>query len=160
MVSARPPVERFWEKVDFNGPLPPDPWIPLSTGCWLWTAALNAYGYGHFGVGTSSRDAPVRAHRFAYEQLVGPIPSDREIDHLCRVRHCVRPEHLDLVTTRTNLLRGRSFAAVNAHKTHCVNGHSLKDQDNVYAWRGRRKCRTCHREADRRYYARKVAVNG
>ena len=157
---ARPPAERFWEKVDFDGPIPLEPWIPLSTGCWLWTAALNAYGYGHFGVGMSSRDAPVRAHRFAYEQLFGSIPSDREIDHLCRVRHCVRPEHLDLVTTRTNLLRGRSFAAVNAHKTHCVNGHSLEDQDNVYAWRGRRKCRTCHREADRRYYARKAAVNG
>ena len=156
MTSAKDPAGRFWGKVDLGGPIPTDPWIPLSTGCWLWTGALSAKGYGHFKVGTTAEESPARAHRFAYEQLVGPIPAHLEIDHLCRVRHCVRPEHLDLVTTRTNVLRGKAPTAENARKTECVNGHSLEDPANVYQWQGRRKCRECRRAADRRYYARQV----
>ena len=105
LFTGKPPAERFWEKVDLNGPVPSDPWIPLSMGCWLWVASLDRGGYGQFRVSTSPFDGPVRAHRFAYEQLVGPIPSDREIDHLCRVRHCVNPDHLEPVTHQANMIR-------------------------------------------------------
>ena len=90
-----PPTEseRFWSKVDKNGP----------GGCWLWTASLNNRGYGRFGP-TGQRKL-VRAHRWAYEAVVGPIPDGLVIDHLCGVKRCVNPAHLEPVTNFENLRR-------------------------------------------------------
>lgn len=82
---------RFWAKVD------------KTETCWLWTAAIRRRsGYGVF----SHQARTMLAHRFAYELLVGPIPDGLVIDHLCRVRHCVNPDHLEPVTQRENLRRG------------------------------------------------------
>lgn len=124
------PVPRFWSKVDLDGP----------GGCWLWTAGDNGEGYGRFWTGTGS----MQAHRFAYELLVGPIPEGLQIDHLCRVRRCVNPAHLEPVTQRENILRGTSPQAKNATKTHCPKGHPY-NEENTRWHRGSRYCRVCPR---------------
>lgn len=132
-------IRRFWAKVDRSGG---------DRACWVWTASRYRNGYGQFGQWPHSA---VLAHRFAYETLVGQIPEGLVIDHLCRNRLCVNPEHLEPVTTRTNNLRGASFAAVNAAKTHCIHGHPL-DGDNLYIHpkNGRRQCRACRQDARRK----------
>ena len=130
-------MTRFWLKVE------------KTEGCWLWTAYRRPDGYGQFRVGSRM----VKAHRFAYELLVGPIPDGRETDHLCRVRHCVNPAHLEPVTHRENTLRGDTPAARNAAKTHCPQGHPLAEGNLVPfdLRRGRRRCLTCHREQSREW---------
>jgi hypothetical protein len=128
----------FWDKVS----------LELETGCWLWTGARNGGGYGIFRHNRIAKSA----HRLAFETLIHPIVDDRQVDHLCRQRHCVRPSHLELVTQRENLLRGVGFVAVNAVKTECIHGHPLVG-DNVYIRKdtGGRQCKTCSRERARRY---------
>ena len=105
-------------------------------------------GYGCFNDGTRLTGA----HRFAYELLVGPIPSDLHIDHLCRNPSCVNAAggHLEPVTQRENTLRGTGPAAVNATLTHCKNGHEFTEE-NTYIKTGRngkkmRECRACRRK--------------
>lgn len=92
---------RFWSKVDQDGPLPR--WAPFLGPCWLWTRPLSATGYASMGLDGTK----VRAHRFAYELLVGPISKGLTIDHLCRVRHCVNPAHMEPVTQAENSRRAR-----------------------------------------------------
>src|SRR3990167_1812336 len=89
--------ERFWAKVNKNGP----------NGCWVWTAYKNRAGYGEFGY----RKRKVKAHRFIYEFLLGPIPKSLQLDHLCRNRACINPTHLEVVSPRINLLRGNGLPA-------------------------------------------------
>lgn len=136
---------RFWSKVNKNGPVPD--YRPDLGPCWLWTAGTNGLternGYGRIWV----VDRDVLAHRWSYEALVGPIPEGLELDHLCRVHLCVRPSHLEPVTTRVNNLRGTSVAAVNALKTHCPQGHELVLKPG-YA---RRECPICVAEAKRKW---------
>lgn len=108
--------------------------------CWEWTATRNRFGYGQFFYNGSMRGA----HRFAYEAFVGPLPAGKaqQLDHLCRNRACVNPGHLELVTARTNNLRGEGWAAIHARKTRCIRGHPLVE-GNI-KWYGRkRNCRTC-----------------
>lgn len=119
--------ERFWTKVR-----------QASTGCWEWTAGTTTRGYGIYQAGGCSQ----RAHRVAYEALMGPIPDGLVIDHLCRTRHCVRPDHLEPVTPKENVLRGTGLTAQNRRKTHCPNGHPY-DEANTRIRRGRRECRAC-----------------
>ena len=85
------PPERFWGRVDKHG----------ANGCWLWTAGKDTDGYGKFRY----RGSDIRSHRWAYHQLVGPIPDGKEIDHLCRVRACVNPAHMEPVTNKENHAR-------------------------------------------------------
>lgn len=124
--------DRFWAKVRDDG------------DCWIWTAHVNPQGYGEFGRrGAGCRKGKsTRAHRIAYELVVGQIPPGLVLDHLCRNRACVNPAHLEVVTVRENILRGSGFAALNARKTHCPRGHELTP-DNVYRRGRRRVCRTC-----------------
>jgi hypothetical protein len=87
---------------------------------------------------------------------VGPIPRGLVIDHLCRNTICVNPDHMQVVTVRENTLRGNTFQARNLRKTHCPQGHPY-DQANTYLHRGKRHCRICQRDANRRYYERQAA---
>ncbi len=121
-------------------------------GCWLWRGSIDAEGYGRIGRNQS-------AHRVAYELLVGPIPQGLTIDHLCRVRHCVNPAHLEPVTMAENLRRGMSFSAQNAVKTHCNRGHPY-DEINTYRHGHSRFCRACGRHRTAAYKARKTAKAG
>ena len=128
-------TERFWSKVHQT---------PCG-GCWLWTASTNWRGYGEFRLEGKNR----AAHRLAYESEVGPIPDGYEIDHLCRVRNCVNPAHLEAVTHRENLLRGETLPARAAAKTHCPQGHPYSG-DNLYVYpSGKRRCVTCRNEQRR-----------
>lgn len=127
------PSERFWSKVD------------KTDTCWLWTAGKIPDGYGTFYVGRSDeKRLSSLAHRYSYELHHGPIPKGKEIDHLCGVRSCVNPLHLEAVTHRENVLRGNANAAHNARKTHCKKGHELTP-DNYYSYGNKRHCRTCAR---------------
>src|SRR3990167_9138023 len=132
--------DRFWSKVDKNGP----------GGCWLWTGATSS-GYGRFRINTHWPSA--RAHRLAYESVIGPIPNGLTLDHLCRVRRCVNPHHMEPVSRKLNILRGDSCCARNAKATHCPHGHPY-DLFNTYdrGERGR-ECRTCRNEHMRRWRA-------
>lgn len=135
MTSMRNPLERFIEKVDMTG------------DCWLWTAYIDRDGYGLFGVATGQT---VRAHRWFYEQSVGPLPPGEPLDHLCRVRACVRPSHLELVTTKINNERGER-----AQQTHCVNGHEFTEANTYVKPNGCRQCRRCHHDREKDPVARR-----
>jgi hypothetical protein len=126
--------ERFWAKVDASG------------DCWIWTGAKTSGGYGQSSYGHGS---PAIAHRMAWELLCGPIPEGRQLDHLCRVKLCVNPDHLEPVTPAENMRR--MFAL----RSHCKNGHPFSG-DNLRLGTTRngytgRNCRTCLREAERRW---------
>lgn len=109
--------------------------------CWLWTGALNGHGYG-----VIKTNKERRVHRFVYETLVGPVPEGLELDHLCRVRRCCNPTHLEPVTHAENVLRGVSPMAQQARQTHCIRGHEFTPE-NTYLRPDRfgRQCRTCNR---------------
>lgn len=111
-----------------------------TSGCWLWTAATNAKGYGRVAWEGHNR----YAHRVVYTLLVGPIPDGLTIDHLCRVRACVNPAHMEPVTSRVNTARGMSPSALNAVKTACPSGHAYTPE-NTYTPPGktRRRCKAC-----------------
>ena len=133
--------KRFFDKVV----------VDPETGCWEWSAARTQGGYGVFWFDGKQH----YAHRVAYELVKGKIPEGLELDHLCRHRACVRPDHLEAVTHKENLLRGETFQAANAAKTHCPQGHPYSG-DNLYVTPdGERECRTCRAESARRYRARK-----
>lgn len=115
----------------------------LKTGtCWLWTGRIYPNGYGQF----HARTKVVYAHRWSYEFHVGPIPQGKELDHICRVRHCVRPGHLEAVTHRENVRRG------NAVKNHCIHGHAYNKQNMWLDKHGWKHCRACNRIRKRNYY--------
>lgn len=120
-------------------------------GCWLWTGDMNNTGYG---LVRRWKDPIVMAHRQSYEEHIGPIPEGFQIDHLCRVRTCVNPAHLEPVTGRINRLRGTSPMALNAQKTHCVRGHEFTVANTLRTLtRGTpaRICRTCSQRRCREY---------
>lgn len=114
-------------------------------GCWEWTGHVKSNGYGQVRV--SGRK--FNAHRFAYEALRGPIPDGLVIDHLCRRRNCVNPDHLEPVTTRTNVLRGEGPAARNARRTHCMQGHRFDAVNTYVRPDGSRTCRSCNNARNR-----------
>ena len=138
-------VARFWSKVDFlRGPV-----HPTLGRCWAWAAARDDDGYGVM----TSWPGTNRAHRISYELTNGTIPGGLQLDHLCRVRKCVRPSHLEPVTSKINCLRGMSFAAENARKTHCIHGHAFAAENTLLTSDGR-SCKACALERSRRYKER------
>lgn len=124
------PEIRFWQKVD------------KTKSCWLWMGARGKSGYGLFAV---SKDRKAYgAHRYVWEITMGPIPKNLVIDHLCRNKLCVNPDHLEPVTQRENVMRGNGPTAVNARMTHCWRGHEFTEE-NIYRSpsQGYRVCRKC-----------------
>ena len=138
---GRPPKptaqERFWAKVNKNGPIPS--YAPHLGPCWLWLAGTGD-GYGKFWL-----DGHALAHRVAYEWLAGPIPEGLHLDHLCRVTTCMNPAHLEPVTVRVNSLRGVGFCAQNVAKAHCPAGHEYNEANTYVDPDGGRQCKACHR---------------
>lgn len=131
--TLTPAIEqRLMAKVDVD----PD-------GCWQWIGSTDTTGYGQVRIAQKLH----RAHRVVYERHVGLIPDGLTLDHLCKNRACVNPEHLEPVSLRENILRGDSPAARHAVKTHCVHGHEYTDANTYRDPKGRRGCRICRREA-------------
>ncbi len=134
--------ERFWERV---GSFEPE-------GCWPWKGFVNDRGYGSLTINGRS----YKAHRLSYEWANGPIPEGLQIDHLCRVRHCVNPGHMEAVTQATNIRRGVSPTAKNARKTHCPQGHHYDEENTYVKPSGYRICRICKRENHNAMYHRRA----
>ncbi len=113
------------------------------TGCWEWTGAINSQGYGTFSDKEHGK-RHVYAHRFSYEYVFGPIPEGLTLDHLCRVRRCINPFHVEPVTIRENNLRGESPIAQRARADHCPRGHPYDTSNTYYRPDGQGKqCLTC-----------------
>lgn len=128
-------------------------------GCWLWQGRKSPAGYGQVWID----DERYQAHRVTFQDLVGPIPDGLICDHLCRVRHCVNPQHIEPVTYRENLMRGvapmmaRERAAA---VTHCPQGHEYSPENTLFTKRSNgkpyhsRQCRTCNNARRARLRAR------
>ena len=130
---------RFWAKVC------------KTDTCWLWTASLNPRGYGQLMI----LGKVYRAHRVAYVWANGEPPKGADLDHLCRVRECVNPAHLEAVSHRENLLRApTSWVAIRSRQERCIHGHEFEPRVRKGKVIGR-FCRTCLYAAKRRYEARK-----
>jgi len=122
--------QRFWKHVS------------KTEGCWQWLG-WTTRGHGRFKIGLQR----YAAHRLAYTWAKGKIPNGLTLDHKCRNRGCVKPDHLEPVTVVENVLRGESVPAKNARKTTCVRGHALKGHNasyREYAGRTERRCRICY----------------
>jgi HNH endonuclease len=116
--------------------------IERTDKCWLWKAGLNSYGYGWFR--PTAKSECTGAHRIAYMLWIGPIANGMTIDHLCRVRNCVNPGHLEAVTAKENTLRGFGAAAINRRKKECVRGHGYTKANTYKSRRGYRQCKKCY----------------
>lgn len=158
-------LSKMLEQVDQNGP----------GGCWLWLGVVNTDGYGVL----SRKGYGKSAHRVFYQYLVGKIPRGLELDHLCSVRNCVNPKHLEPIKHRVNVQRGRLgevTAARQLAKTHCPQGHEYSEEntyvapkaysqhkrDRGYVYQSKtpaRMCKTCRRERVRNFKRKKAAAN-
>jgi hypothetical protein len=139
---ATPVLERITLKLD-----------KATSECWLWTGARNRGGYGV----VRGDDGRARIlHRLVYELLVGPVPDGLDLDHLCRVRHCCNPTHLEPVTRQTNVDRG-TYAAGVQRRESCSRNHPFTPENTKTTRRGTRTCRTCANERNRRYRERTAA---
>jgi hypothetical protein len=131
--------QRFWEKVNKDAP----------GGCWIWLGARRG-GHGNvYGQFRREKGPKVQAHVWAWENKHGPLPVGHRPDHLCRIKLCVNPIHMEPVTSWENTKRGLAPTAVNARKTHCIRGHPLSGDNLITRPDGHRKCRTCKRRSDR-----------
>lgn len=122
-----------------------------AAGCWIWTGAIAKTGYGVAGF--APRTLP--AHRVSYIAFKGDIPSGYHIDHLCRVKACVNPSHLEAVTPHINAIRAVSPVGTETGKTHCLRGHEFNGHNLlINAKDGRRICRACNRIRSEKHIGR------
>jgi len=115
-------------------------YVQKTDDCWIWIGVRSG-GYGRY----TFRGKLTGAHRFYYELVNGPIAEGLQIDHLCRNRACVNPDHLEPVTIGENVLRGIGRSAQNARKTECLRGHPLNGSNLYIDPRGQRCCIICQR---------------
>lgn len=134
-------AQRFWAFVE------------KTPTCWIWHGYVHRKGYGRF-----NRIGSNQAHRVAYELLVGPIPEGLTLDHLCKSKACVNPEHLEAVTNKVNTLRGGNACAMNARKTHCKYGHEFTPENTFEQYGGGRGCVTCNRKYKREWARKRRAA--
>ncbi len=145
--------DRFWSKVDENGPVPES--RPDLGPCWLWTGTRNGpAGYGL--IHPIGHNQVELSHRFSYELQGNPIPDDLELDHLCRNRICCNPKHLEAVPHQTNISRGLG-GSHNRIKTHCPQGHEYTPSNAIRRY-GARYCRECHRIRSRKDWRKQTAA--
>ena len=132
IADSRPKkVESFLERFETK--------FTKSKSCWVWESYRSKAGYGVFWA-----DKRKYAHRMSWELYIGKIPSHLQIDHICRVRDCVNPKHLQLVTSKQNTLLGNGPCGINSRKKVCSNGHPFAGKNLIVDKQGRR-CRECHR---------------
>ena len=141
MVSKTMTPERFWKKVDKNGPIPEH--RPELGPCWLWTGTVASHGYGNVGVNGKITYTHIYARLITY----GPHKQGLELDHLCRNRLCCNPDHLDPVTHTENMLR--SPIAKVAQSGKCSKGHVIDETAYVIPGTAQRRCRVCLQENNR-----------
>lgn len=141
-------LDRFFAKVD------------KTDTCWIWTASLNHKGYGQFQSSTYGR--PMLAYRFAYLMLVGEVPEGLVLDHICEVKACVNPQHLEPITNQENLIRGgvgQKNAEHHKSRTHCRNGHEYTEENTSY-WNRKsrgvltRRCNLCYTKQQEKFSKR------
>lgn len=144
-------ADRFWQFVE-----------EADSGCWEWLGFIDTrHGYGIHPV----NGVRVRAHRIAVTLVRGPVPLNLTVDHLCRNRRCVNPDHLEVVPNKENILRGDSPTAINARKTHCKHGHEFTPENTVrYPKQGgkylSRECLACRRGKQRDEWAQGKRLRG
>jgi len=137
---------RFWAKVR------------KTDTCWLWVGGIKSdSGYGSFSLSCYLKYVTVYAHRFSLISSSGlPQNSRMTVDHLCRTRSCVRPDHLQFVGIRENVLRGNTLPASNVLKTQCPSGHKYSKENTGFnkspGCRDGRYCKECRRAFARKYY--------
>jgi len=153
--TKRDPAERFWEKVNKNGPAPAE--RPGLGPCWIWEAGKTAQGYGGFHPTKYELEL---AHRWSFKYHGGELEPAYVVDHLCRNRTCVNPAHLEQVTNEENLRRGRGYRLSNGMDDHCINGHRYTE---INTYRNPNdltdiRCRQCARERDRTRVKRQKAA--
>ena len=138
----------------FESKYTPEP----NSGCWLWIGAISPSASGKHPYGVFQVEQKLKmAHRVSYEMTKGPIPNGLQLDHLCRVTLCVNPAHLDPVTPKENIRRGRtsdSARKTQLSKTHCPQGHAYAAENLYLKPNGGRECRQCVRDSGARYRAR------
>lgn len=135
----------FWSKVSSQG------------SCWVWTGYKERDGYGVFAVHISGtkKSIPFKVYRLSYTLIKGEIPKGMQIDHLCRNRGCLNPDHLEVVTCKENVLRGNGLCAINKKKTHCPQGHEYNLTNTYYDKNGGRYCNICRAVAREKYLQKK-----
>jgi hypothetical protein len=127
-------IKLFWERVE------------KTETCWIWTGSMNGNGYGKIHINKKK----VYAHRLSHELFIGKILEGLQVDHLCFVKNCVNPDHLEAVTPYVNNMRSKSQAALNLRKTHCLNGHLLEGYNLMPNKKNTRQCRSCHNDRRRK----------
>lgn len=139
------PPRRTWEEAF-------EKHVDRSGDCWQWTGTKYINGYGKISSGPQQE----YAHRWSYEHYVGPIPDGYVIDHLCRNRSCVNPQHMEPVTDEENKQRGLGYALRNGMRTTCINGHEYTPENTYTPPNGKAiRCRECSRIRDRKRSPRK-----
>lgn len=128
--TGQTPDSRLFDRITFDE----------DTGCWLWNGPVGTHGYAEI----YANGKEYLAHRFMYEQNIGPIPKGHHVHHTCETRRCVNPLHLRLLTPREHMLASPQNQAHQLMlQTHCKRGHEFTQQNTYISKRGHRKCRAC-----------------
>ena len=137
MKKSQTDEQRFWYKVE------------KTNYCWNWKLSLDKDGYGRIKVNRKK----IGAHRFSYELIKGEIPEGLQLDHICKNKACVNPDHLEAVTCDENIKRAENqVTTINSRKTHCPKGHPYSGDNLFFVKSGHRGCKTCHRQKALLYY--------